>query len=138
MTSPNQDLTTPESLERDFRWRVSPSVRLLPEGIDRFRVFTPFLFDDGDHPAIVLRRDGARWVLSDEGHTYMRLADLTGAVPPGSILEVLSEYRLEDRNGELLFTVQDQRYGEALQHFVYALLRIMGQNPARSRWPRVR
>jgi Domain of unknown function DUF1828 len=31
------------------------------------------MFEDGDHLAIVLRREADHWVLSDEGHSYMRL-----------------------------------------------------------------
>ena len=60
-------------VEQEFHERVSAKVRLTAEGIDRFRVFTPFLFDDGDHLVIVLRKEGSRWVLSDEAHTYMHL-----------------------------------------------------------------
>ena len=42
---------TVESIEQDFRDKVSAQIRLAAEGVDRFRVFTPFLFDDGDHLA---------------------------------------------------------------------------------------
>jgi Domain of unknown function DUF1828 len=35
------------------------------------RVFTPFMLEDGDHLAIVLRKESEAWTLSDEGHTYM-------------------------------------------------------------------
>ena len=62
-----------ETIEQDFHRKVSQKIRLAGEGIDRFRVLTPFLFDDGDHLAIVLKKEGARWVLSDEAHTYMHL-----------------------------------------------------------------
>ena len=50
---------TAESVERSFHDKVSAQVRLVAEGVDRFRVFTPFLFDDGDHLAIVLRKESA-------------------------------------------------------------------------------
>ena len=62
-----------EAIEQDFHRKVSQKIRLSGEGIGRFRVFTPFLFDDGDHLAIVLKKEGTRWVLSDEAHTYMHL-----------------------------------------------------------------
>ena len=35
-----------ETMERDFRRTVSQKIRLLDEGIDRFRVLTPFLFEE--------------------------------------------------------------------------------------------
>ena len=47
-----------ETIERDFHEKVSAMVRLTAEGMERFRVFTPFLFEDGDHLAIVLKKEG--------------------------------------------------------------------------------
>ena len=38
-----------ETIERDFRTRVCEKVSLASEGVDRYRVFTPFRFEDGDH-----------------------------------------------------------------------------------------
>ena len=54
-----------ETMERDFHEKISAKVRLSAEGVDRFRALTPFLFDDGDHLSIVLKKEGAGWVLSD-------------------------------------------------------------------------
>jgi hypothetical protein len=62
-----------EAIQADFRRKVGETVRLAEEGVGRYRVFTPFMFEDGDHLAIVIRRDGNRWTLTDEGHTYMHL-----------------------------------------------------------------
>jgi hypothetical protein len=39
-----------ELIECDFREKVCSKIRLMPEGIQRWRVLTPFQFDDGDHP----------------------------------------------------------------------------------------
>ena len=61
-------------IEEDFKRKVCEMVRLESEGMNRFRVFTPFTFDDGDHLAIVLKRYDKHWFLSDEGHTYMHLS----------------------------------------------------------------
>ena len=61
------------TIEQDFMDKVSAKIRVLPDGRDRFRVFTPFRFDDGDHITIVLKKEQDVWVLSDEGHTYMHL-----------------------------------------------------------------
>ena len=60
-------------IDRDFREKVCAEIRVLDEGMDRYRVFTPFQFDDGDHLAIVLKRKASQWLLSDEGHTFMHL-----------------------------------------------------------------
>lgn len=41
-----------QTIERDFKKKVCDRLRLVSEGIDRYRVFTPFQFDDGDHLSI--------------------------------------------------------------------------------------
>lgn len=121
---------TVATMERDFREKVSAKVRLAEEGIDRYRVFTPFLFEDGDHLAIVLKREGPRWLLSDEAHTYMHLTydidekDLQKGTRQKIITNTLSTFRVEDRDGELVLAVYDDRYGDALYSFVQALLKI--------------
>ena len=119
-----------DTIEQDFRQKVSAKVRLVAEGMDRFRVFTPFLFEDGDHLSIVLKREGTRWVLSDEAHTYMHLTydieekDLHSGTRQKIIANALSVFRVEDHAGELILAVPDERYGDALYSFVQALLKI--------------
>jgi len=120
----------PEQVVRSFRNSVSGQVRLEPEGIDRFRVFTPFQFDDQDHLAIVLKRSNGSWVLSDEGHTYMHLSyeisekDLLRGTRAKVISNALDSFEVQDRDGELVIPVADEEYGHALYNFVQAVLRI--------------
>ncbi len=119
-----------ETIERDFKEKVCESLRLASEGVNRYRVFTPFLFEDGDHLAIVLKREQERWILSDEGHTYMHLTydmdekDLQRGTRQKIITSALSAFSVDDRNGELILGIQDKRYGDALYSFVQALLKI--------------
>ena len=118
------------TIEQDFHEKVSREIRLAPEGIERFRVSTPFMFDDGDHLAIVLKREGSRWVLSDEAHTFMRLtydvdeADLQRGTRQKIIADALSAFQIEDRDGELILPVPGERYGDALFSFVQGILKI--------------
>ena len=118
------------NIEQDLRETVAEQVRLASEGMNRYRVFTPFRFDDGDHLAIVLKRDLLGWTLSDEGHTYMRLTydideeDLLTGTRQQIISDALAAYTVEDRDGELLISVQDGKYGNALFSFVQALLKV--------------
>jgi len=58
-----------EAIEEEFRRKVCSQIHLRPEGINRYRVFTPFVFDDGDNLAIVLKDEDGAWTLTDEGHT---------------------------------------------------------------------
>ena len=118
------------TLEEAFREKVSAKVRLVAEGVNRYRVFTPFLFEDGDHLAIVLRKEGAGWVFTDEAHTYMHLTydidekDLHRGTRQKIIANSLSTFQIEDRDGELVLPVPENRYGDALYTFVQALLKI--------------
>lgn len=120
------------AIEQNFRETLSRSVRLVAEGVDRFRVLTPFMLEDGDHLVIVLRRaEGEGWLLTDEGHTYMHLTydDLEEKVfQQGSRQKVISTalamFGVEDREGELVVPVRGERFGEALYSLAQALLKI--------------
>ncbi|MEW6667884.1 MAG: DUF1828 domain-containing protein [Thermodesulfobacteriota bacterium] len=119
-----------QKIEQDFHEKVSGRVRILSEGMDRFRVLTPFMLQDGDHLAIILKRDGEGWVLSDEGHTCMVLASdpdkkgLQGGIGQEDIASVLLGLDIEDRAGELMVAVEDAHFGDALHTLVRGLLRI--------------
>ena len=121
---------TIETIERDFRETVCEQVRLEQEGIERYRVFTPFLFEDGDHLAIVLRKEQSEWILSDEGHTYMHLTydiderDLQKGTRQKIITNALFMFSVNDREGELMLPIQEDHYGDALYSFAQALLKI--------------
>lgn len=119
-----------DAIERQFQQTVCEKIRLTSEGIDRYRVFTPFMFDDGDHLAIVLKREVDRWILSDEGHTFMHLTyelderDLQRGARSKIITDALSAFSVDDREGELIMPIPDEQYGDALYSFVQALLKI--------------
>lgn len=119
-----------ENMEKDFIEKFSSRIRIVPDGKERFRVFTPFRFDDGDHLAIVLKNEGGQWVLSDEGHTYMHLTyeidekKLHTGTRQKIISSALSMFEVKDRDGELILEVKDGDYGVALYSFAQSLLRI--------------
>ena len=121
---------TIENIERDFRDKVCEKLKIASEGINRYRIFTPFLFEDGDHLSIILKRENGMWTLSDEGHTYMHLTydldekDLQRGTRQKIINNALSVFSVQDREGELIISIIDDRYGDALYSFVQALLRI--------------
>jgi hypothetical protein len=119
-----------DQIETDFRDKVCEQIQLVPEGINRYRVFSPFLFEDGDHLAIVLKRIGDKWRLSDEGHTYMHLTydidekDLQRGTRQRIISNTLSTFFVKDSDGELLIDITDSRYGDSLYSFIQAIIRI--------------
>ena len=117
-------------MERDFHKNVSEKIYLVSEGNNRFRVNTPFRFNDGDHIVIVLKKNGNNWILSDEAHTYMRLSYDFGEkqISKGErqkiISNALSVNQVKDQDGELIIYVPDQQYGDALYSFIQAIIRI--------------
>jgi hypothetical protein len=119
-----------DTVVSDFKSKVCEQLRLTQEGENRFRVFTPFMFEDGDHLAIVLKREQGYWMLSDEGHTYMHLTydldekDLRTGTRQKIITNALSAFSVTDRAGELLTPIREGHYGDALYSFVQALLRV--------------
>jgi len=119
-----------ERIEKDFRNKVCEKLNISSEGVERFRVFTPFMFEDGDHLSVILKRDNGRWILSDEGHTYMHLTydidekDLHRGTRQKIISNALSIFNVQDKKGELMIPIESDRYGDALYSFIQALLKI--------------
>jgi len=117
-------------IQREFQQKVSDKILLASEGVDRYRVVTPFMFDDGDHLVVVLKREGARWALTDEGHTYMHLSydidesSLHQGTRQKIISNALSMFGIEDNDGELVLGIPEDGYGDALYSFVQGLLKI--------------
>ena len=117
-------------IEQDFREKVSQQIQLYSEGVDRYRVFTPFRFDDGDHLVVVFKKSEGIWVLTDEAHTYMHLTYdmdekyLTQGTRQKMISGALSAFHIEDRDGELVIPITDNRYGDSLFSFIQGILQI--------------
>jgi hypothetical protein len=121
----------PLSIQRDFQAKVCTQVSLKQEGTDRFRVITPFKFEDGDHFGIVLKRDrNGTWMLSDEASTLMHLSywmddqDIREGNRDEIIQGSLSVFSVEDRDGELVIPVSDEQFGDALFSFLQALTKV--------------
>jgi hypothetical protein len=118
------------SIVSDFRKKVCEKLDLSSEGINRYRVFTPFLFDDGDHLSIVLKKENNSWILTDEGHTYMHLTyeidekDFHSGTRQTLISNALSVFSVDDREGELIIKIENDKYGDALYNLIQALLKI--------------
>lgn len=115
-------------LEREFKQIVCDEIDVEREGIDRYIVYTPFMFDDGDHFVIILKKRDDRWRLTDEGHTFMHMSygdiDIVHGTRKSIIDRVLLSFRLANEDGELCLEVPDKQYGDALFSFVQALVKI--------------
>lgn len=118
------------AIEKQFSQTVAKEISIVAEGDERYVVFTPFMFDDGDHLSIALKRRQDKWELSDEGHTYMHLSyeinpsDMFKGTRGKIIANTLAMFDVKDLDGELAVDVIDDDYGEALFTFIQALMRI--------------
>ena len=119
-----------KNLEAALQRAMSGAVRLMEEGHNRFRVFTPFMFDDGDHFSIVAKSEGGKWAFSDEGHTFMHLSY---EVPTQSfnrgtrakiIADVLADFGVREERGALVSPFNEYDMGAAFFSYVQALCKI--------------
>jgi hypothetical protein len=118
-----------DTIRADFRDRISEQIDIRPEGEDRFVIFTPFRFQDGDHFAIFLKKQNGNWVFTDEASTLMHLSyQVDEDVLTGNRGEILTDslaaFSVENRSGELLIPVPQERFGDALFNFVQALTKV--------------
>lgn len=117
-------------IELIFQQQVASQVTLAADGYQRYVIHSPFIFDDGDCLGIVLKKENDRWVLSDEGTTYMHLsltldeASLAQGPRQAIILSALSMFGITDRDGELILPVELPKAGVALHDFIQGLLKI--------------
>lgn len=123
------------SIEKEFKKKVCDKIRIISEGKERFRIFTPFMFEDGDHLSILMKTSAkGKWVISDEGHTYMHLSydidvkDLERGTRQTIINSALSMFGIKDEDGELIAEVENELYGDALYSFIQGALRITDVN----------
>lgn len=119
------------TIEQTLKAKVADSVRLKKESASRYRVKTPFRFEDGDGLVIVLRQADGRWSLTDEGHTFMRVSydldmgDLEDGARAEMIRNALAEFDVvEEPSGVLTRKIEDGEFAVALLGFAQAILKI--------------
>jgi len=123
-----------ELIEKDFKNKISDRIELIQEGHDRFRISTPFIFDDGDHLVITLKKEKNQWIITDEGHTFMHLTysinekDLLQGTRQKIISNTLEAFSVIDRDGELIFPIENGEYGHSLYSYIQALIKISDLN----------
>ncbi len=113
-----------------FRLTDCQGISLVSEGTGRYRVFSPFMFPDGDHVVLILKREESGWVLSDEGHTMMHLSYRMKDQDPHSekrkeiINSILAEHGIEERNGEFICPVQDEQCDDVVVRMAQGLMKL--------------
>jgi hypothetical protein len=117
-----------QEILQEFRRKVCDQIEVEPEGVNRYVVYTPFQFDDGDHFVTVLKQQNGHWLLSDEGHTLMHLSygefNLEAQTRKNIIDTALEGFGLDNASGELRLTITDGQFGDSLFSFSQALMKI--------------
>lgn len=123
-------MTDQSELLRSLRAAVGSEVELHAEGPDRYRVFTPFTFDDGDEFALVYKRSSNGWVLTDEGHTLLHLSywmeegDLETGTRRQVIDNAIASVGLRERAGRFEIDADPHDAGGALFAMLQGLTKV--------------
>jgi hypothetical protein len=118
-------------IEIKLRDKISNEISLKEEGINRFRIFNPYEFDDGDHFSIFLKKENESWKFTDEAHTIMHLSydmDVSALKKEGTRQKILSStisnFGLEENEGTLSIKIDNEDFGGAFYNFIHALIKI--------------
>ncbi|MBW7996717.1 MAG: DUF1828 domain-containing protein [Candidatus Glassbacteria bacterium] len=117
-------------IEEEVKKKICEKVHIQKEGIDRYFVSTPFTFSDGDHFVVLIKKSGAHWYLSDEGHTIMHLTyemeenDLSRGTRNKIINTTLEQYGIKDNRGELRLKIENGEFGDSVFSFIQGLIKI--------------
>jgi hypothetical protein len=114
-----------------MRRQVTEGLQIEQEDRERIAVYTPFMYQDGDHCSFAVVRDSANatWHLTDEGevlaHASYSGVDLLASDRVSRFRETTKFYGLKERRGELTLLVENESFGEALFSFTQACLDIV-------------
>ena len=119
-----------EHMAENFTLQVQGAIRVDPtEGGKEFNVNIPFHFYNGEPLVIVIRDEGARWVLTDKGYTGEYLSRYNDDLGSDSYKQVFDRvclmYRIEMANGELVREIQTTNCVDPFYDFVKGLLQIL-------------
>ncbi len=121
-------------IQEKLRNTVSSEISLLDEGVNRYRVFTPFEFEDGDHFSIILKKIDDSFVFTDEAHTLMHMSyDMDISVlRKGNrqkiLTNILANFGIEENDGELFIKASLNDLGGSFYNFLQALVKITDLN----------
>ena len=119
-----------EKIISDILSRICSGIEVLPEGLDRYLIITPFIFDDGDSIKIVLKDySSENPYLTDEGHTLMHLSCNDVDIDSGSrsrlFEDILSRNLISNEDGELIQKISDVKdLGDNVYTYVQGLLNV--------------
>lgn len=104
--------------------KISDCFTFLKENEEKFRIFTPFFFNDGDGLFIVLKKQNEEWILSDEGSTFMKLSFYTDNIDYSSFEQLHKRFNTKDISGEIVLKVNQNNIGKQIFNFIQVILHI--------------
>jgi hypothetical protein len=114
-------------LER-LRTKISGEIDLERQGPNRYILYTPFAFPDGDHYVLTLSQKNGMWALSDEGHTLMHLSYGNVDIQQGSRAVLIEDYvggfGVSNNEGELTLEASEDDLADAVFSFVQMITKI--------------
>jgi hypothetical protein len=127
-----EKMVTCDQIEKEFKAKICDEVNLTQEGLNRFIVFNPFMFDDGDHLVVLLKGTEGKWLFTDEGHTFMHVSyddiDIDKGTRKKIVDNVLLSYGIKNQEGELIAEIPDNQFGDALYSYLQGLIKITDIN----------
>jgi len=97
--------------------------------VDRYVIYTPFTFDDGDHYVCILEKRDGGWFLTDEGHTFMHMSydmpDFLTGTRERVIQDTLGVHGIECRDGVLSLLTSEELVGHSVFSFIQAISKIL-------------
>ena len=125
-----------EKMEVNLKNSISKCFRLQQEGENRYRLFTPFIFSDGDLMSFILKFDSSLgWILTDEENTFMRISIIFDSYKKLSFSKSTIEYIDYVLDGfplcgvdgkEILLLINNfESIGDAVIFFVQAIITVM-------------
>lgn len=118
-------------IESALKDKISREISLKEEGINRFRIFNPYEFDDGDHFSIFLKKENGHWKFTDEAHTIMHLSydmDVSALKKEGTrqkiLTNIISNFGLDEYDGALSIKIDNDDFGSAFYNYIHALIKV--------------
>ncbi|MCC6126393.1 MAG: DUF1828 domain-containing protein [Pirellulales bacterium] len=114
-----------------LRNQLTDGLQIEQEDNDRIAVYTPFMYQDGDHVSFAVARDAATslWHLTDDGdvltHASYSGINLLASDRVSRFRETVQFYGLRERRGELWMPIENDAFGDAFFTFTQACLDIV-------------
>jgi hypothetical protein len=118
-------------IESALKDKISREISLKEEGVNRFRIFNPYEFDDGDHFSIFLKKENGHWKFTDDAHTIMHLSydmDVSALKKEGTrqkiLTNIISNFGLDEYDGSLSIRIESDDFGSAFYNYIHALIKV--------------